>query len=429
MTVRAAAGRLISRSEILPRDRQLRGPVLEFLFFLASTSAFQVTRLLVNLVAAAVLLPAAYGTWGLMIVLLTYSQQGSLGIINGANLQIPILLGQGDHRKAAETEEVALAGAIVTGAIVGACAGCAIFALDNSWSSLALPLALAIALQQLYLFYQVSLRARLAFNNASVQQLALAALAPALGLPLLIAAGVSGLVLSQAAAFGVGALLVALAWRRNVRPIWRAGRTLELIVAGFPIMLTGLVYGALVSTDRWVILTISGEQSLGHYTLAATFSSGILFVAAVIAQQFYPRMAHELGRAGATRGLRKLGLQQSILAAAVVLPVAGLFIALSPWAIPTFFPKYRDAVAPLQILSIAYLLLTASGGFTNLLVAVGRAWEVLILQVVAVVVDVVLAVILLQSGAGTAGVALAALVGYSLMLLGAWALAWRATRG
>ena len=178
-----------------------------------------------------------------------------------------------------------------------------------------------------------------------------------------------------------------------------------------------------------VILTISGEQSLGHYTLAATLSSGILFVSAVIAQQFYPRMAHELGRTGATRRLRKLGFQQSILAAAVVLPVAGLLILLSPWAIPAFFPRYRDAVVPLQILSIAYLLLTASGGFTNLLVAVGRAWEVLILQAVAVVVDVVLAVILLQSGSGTGGVAIAALVAYSLMLLVAWALAWRATRG
>ena len=48
-----------------------RGLVREFVLFFASTTAYQVARLGINIVAAAVLPVAVYGAWGLVVVILT----------------------------------------------------------------------------------------------------------------------------------------------------------------------------------------------------------------------------------------------------------------------------------------------------------------------------------------------------------------------
>lgn len=273
----------------------------------------------------------------------------------------------------------------------------------------------------------MSLRGRLDLDQASVQQFVQAILVGAVGLPLLAWAGIQGLVASQVIAFGVGAAIVALVWRRDIRPQWDARKTRELMRDGLPIMMNGLIFGAMTTTDRWVILAVASAQTLGHYTLAATLASGLLFVSGIIGQQFYPRMAMAYGRARDARPLWRIALLQCALAGAMVAPVALVLVLGAPLVIPAFFPKYASAVMPMQLLTPDYFVVVIGGGFTNLLVTTGRSWQIVLLQLPIIVIDVLLSTLALRAGFGSTGVPLANLAGYSLMMAGAGWLAWRAT--
>jgi lipopolysaccharide exporter len=403
--------------------------VVEFGLFFLSSSAFQASRLAVNLIAASVLAPDAFGVWSLALVAMTYATYGNLGILSGANREIPLRLGAGSAQAADDIERAAFGWSTLAGVAMAVAATVAGVVVGGERPFLGLVLGIALLLQQVYLFYQVSLRARLAFNAASTQQALLAIAFPAIAIPLLLVAQVVGLITAQALAYGLGAVLAASLWRRALRPSLDRALARELIGIGFPIMLSGLAFAAATTVDRWVVLAVSGQYALGQYALASTVSSSLMFVTLVVAQQFYPRLAVQFGRAGASRSLRRMALSQSLTATAVIAPVAVGLIVLGPLILPTLFPAYVESVGALQVLSLGYLILGMASGFTNLLITVGLAWTLLVLQVATAIIGATLSVLALSAGLGLTGVALGTSVSFAGLLAGAAILAWRATDG
>lgn len=406
-----------------------RRSVHEFLFFLGATSAFQGSRLAVNLVAASVLPVADYGFWGLSLVLLTYTTYANMGILSGANRAIPILLGQGGDDKASRTEAVAFGGTLVSGVVGASLVMGVCISLPSPWPNVAVPLAAAVLAQQIHLFYQVSLRGRMEFDRASAQQLILSVVLLAAGLPLLRVAGVPGLLIGYAAVYFTGALVIGIAWRRSLRPAFAGAELLSLIGPGLPIMLAGLLFGILVSVDRWVIVSFLGDDALGQYTLASTLSSSVQLVFILLAQQFYPRMGRQVGRIGAHAIVIGTAHRHSLFSLLAVLPVAVTLIAISPIAVPMALPRYAASVPPLQVLAFGFAILALSSGYTNMLVAVGRYWHLLALHLVVLGAAVLLSVAAIHLGFGLIGVAIAATTSFALLTAGACVLAWSAVRG
>jgi O-antigen/teichoic acid export membrane protein len=402
------------------RTRALR----QFAFFLASTSAFQGSRLGLNLLAAALLPVAEYGRWGLTVVVLTYTTYANLGVLSAANRAIPILLGEGRSEEAKRMEGVAFAGSALFGAGAAIIALVLWQALPAPWKTIAIPLALAVFAQQLQLFYQVSLRARMEFDRASAQQLLLAVLILVVGLPLLLLAGVAGLVLAYATVYLAGSIAVQVAWRRPLRAQFALGEIISLIGPGLPIMLTGLLFGLLVTADRWVALTFLGEEGLGQYTLAATVSSSLLVVFTVLAQQFYPLIGREVGRLGKDAAVLRMAHGQGILSALTVAPFAVALILISPIAVPALLPQYAASVPALQVLAAGFAVLALSNGYTNMLVAVGRYWVLLLLHGVVLGFVVLAGVVAAQLGFGLLGIAWAAAAGFALLAAGSLGIAW-----
>jgi O-antigen/teichoic acid export membrane protein len=402
--------------------------IVEFAVFMASSAAFQASRLGVNLLAAALLDPASFGLWSIVVTVMTYTTYGNLGVTSGANRQIPLKLGGRQHNEASATEGAALAGALSAGGVLAALTLVAAAVVGGRWTGLALPVALAIGLQQIYLFYQVSLRARLDFNKASVHQGLLALGFPAIGVPLLVLVGLPGLALAQAIAYGVGSLIVAVAWRPSLRPVVDWHRIVALAGDGFPIMLSGLAFSALASIDRWVVLGWGGEELLGHYALASTLSGSMMFVSLLVAMQFYPRIAVRHGAGETGRELFGVAVRQSALSALLVLPIALVIIAGAPLAVPAFFPRYVEAIGALRVLAVGYVVLAAASGFTNLLVTIGRAWLNLLSQVAVTAFAAVATTGALRFGLGLDGVAGAMLLAFSVFVAISIALARLAIR-
>ena len=385
----------------------------EFAVFAASTAAFQASRLGTGLVAAKTLSPSDYGLWGLFIAVLSYSNFANLGILSGANRDLPIAVGAGDRGLSVRIERAAFGASIVTCCFV---ATASLLVLLPTWGILGLLIAAALGLQQLYLFYQVSLRARLNFNEASIQQFVLAVVFAATGLLLIRSLGVSGLMSAQLAAFSLACLLGALVWRRTLRPSFSPQEARSLLKTGFPIMAAGLLFAVFTTVDRWLVAVTLGAAALGQYTLAALLSSGALLAATVVAQQFYPRMAMLLGATGGSAGLYVLAVRQSTLIIAIVLPIGVAVAVVAPLIIPALLPSYAPSIGAIQVLAIAIVPLVAASGFTNMLVAIGRARAYLMLLLLGMCVEFAAATVSLAVGAGLVGIAGSALVGYSCFL-------------
>jgi O-antigen/teichoic acid export membrane protein len=395
--------------------------------FVGSSVAYQGSRLAVSLLGAAILAPATYGVWTVIVALLSYTTHGSLGILSGANRDIPIRLGRGDLAQAATLESAAFGwSALAGGTLALATLGLAVIA-GPPWHGVAVPLAVAVLAQQLYLFFQVSLRARLQFDAASVQQAVIAVGLPIVALPLVASLGLWGLVGAQAAAYGGGALLSAVVWRRAVHPSLERAAARDLAVVGLPIMASGLAFAAMTTVDRWALLAFGAAEDVGHYGLAGTIAAAVLFGSTVIAQHFYPRLAYEYGRGVTAAELRRFAGRHSLVAALIVGPVAIALLVLAPAVIPVTFPEYLPSVGALQGLAIAYLLLTLASGFTNLLVVVGRSSWLLAMTTATSVFAGLTAALAVATGTGPTVLAVLMAAWYGAFAIGAVVLAWRAT--
>jgi O-antigen/teichoic acid export membrane protein len=388
-----------------------------------STTAFQASRLGTSLVAAVLLPPDRYAEWGIALALLAYSVYFNLGLTSGLNRELPRLLGKGEVGEARALEQSALSGAGLTAFLSWPFV--AVLAVAGGLSpAMVVTIAVAAGAQQFYLFSQTSLRARLSFNRASLQQATLAVVFPAVAIPAVQVFGVAGLAIAQAMAFGVGA---AFAGRTLWQPEWSDLRRQigRLCTVGLPIMIGGLVFALLTTLDRWLVLVYLGDEATGQYTLAVLLSSAALLFSMVLAQQFYPRMALALGRGASPTQLLRMGLTQTAVSAAIVVPLVGALVLAAP-ELGRRMPDYAQSVDALRVLALGFVPLVASSGASNFLVVMGHPRRYLVVLVGAIATESIVAVQLV--GMGLLGIAVAAASAYAYLLVGTWILSIRLVR-
>ncbi len=379
-------------------------------FLTVGVGTFQGARLLVNLVAAGVLGPSGFGEWVVLTLILQYASVVTLGIPNGAGRDVPVRLGAGQSDAAAFVEDVSLGGTLIS-ALIGAVLAFGVTLVlagptDPDRLAIALLMGLAVATQQLYLLSQVLFRSRFAFRAMAAQMILSGVVVLVAGLGLL-RFGIVGLSASVVLANIVALVAAAAFLPRRPRACWDLPETRRLISVGMPIMLAGFAFIVLTTADRWLVLAFLGTESLGVYGLVGMVASGLLLIASVAGQQYFPRLAFAFGAGRGGEELatiaRKQGRTTALAIAAISVPtVAGAWVAVT-----LFLPAYRDALLPLTIASVGIVIYAASSGFGNLLNAVGHHRAYLALLVLAVAGDLVLATVMLMLGAGLPGVATA----------------------
>lgn len=372
------------------------------------------------MIAATLLAPDRYAEWGIALAILGYSVYSNLGLASGLNRELPRLLGEGRVEEAGDVERAALSGSLLT-AVLGWPLVAGLGLVGNLSPLMIVSIAVAAGVQQFYLFAQTALRARLRFNRASAQQIVLALAFPAVAVPMISLVGVAGLAIAQILAFAIGA---AFSGKALFRPDWSGvpGRLARLSRIGVPIMLGGLLFAVVTTLDRWLVLTYLGDEATGQYTLAALIGSGALLLSMVLAQQFYPRMAHALGGGASQRQLFRMGMMQTAAAVLLVGPLALALLVLAP-EIARIAPTYASSADALRVLAIGFLPLVASSGAANFLVVTGHPRRYLSVLVGAIGTEVLLASQLTEFG--LVGVALAAACAYGYLLLGASIMAIR----
>lgn len=384
---------------------------LDLPLFAAATFIDQAGRVVLNLLAAALLGPAVFGTWVVVSLVLQYANLLSLGIGQGAGREVPRRLGAGDEAGAAAVEDAAGGGTLLTAlaaAALAALLGPALLGPESSVTAVTW-LALAVLLQQIFLLEQVLYRSRLRFKAASLQ-LAAQGIATALVGALALAAdlGLEGLLIARVAIFGVAAAMAGRTLARIPKPSFNAARIRSLVAVGAPMLLAGFLVVALVTLDRWLVLALLGREATGVYGLVGLVVGSLVVLPTLVSQQFYPRLAGARGKGADARELERLARQQNALAGGLTL-VAAVVIGLGTVVlVPRFLPAYVGAVAPmLTVLGglVAFAFASANGNVLNLL---DRQRTYLAVQAMSLGFDVVAAVVFVRLGLGIWGVGLAA---------------------
>lgn len=204
----------------------------------------------------------------------------------------------------------------------------------------------------------------------------------------------------------------------NVSPRYRA----ELGEA-LPLMLINGAGITLTQVDLILIGAICAPREVGIYALAtrigqlvglAEYAVNAAFmpvVARLYAQEDLPRLQ---------RGAARVAGSGFLLASAVALPVA----ALAPQLVSLFGPSFEDAVTPLRLIAVSFLISAAAGLNGTILAMTGRTRAVLNGSAVALVSNVALNAVMIPlwqaNGAAVAWV-------LSVFIWNAW-LAWEVHR-
>ncbi len=378
-------------------------------------------RLVLSLAAAAVLGPAVFGTWVIAALLIQYGNLTSLGLGQGAGREIPRLLGAGDPA-VDRVEDVAVAGTIATALVAGLATvafGSAILGPHGSAVTVGL-LAVAVVLQQVFLLEQVLFRSRLRFRAAAVQLAAQGVAAPGVGIALLVGgAGIDGLLVARIAVFAVAALLAPRTLARIPRPAWDPAIARRLVGIGAPMLLAGFLLLALVTIDRWVVLTLLGREATGLYGLVGLAVSSLVLLPALISQQFYPRLAYARGEDASGARLGRIADEQSALAGALA-GAGALAVAVAALVgIPALLPAYEPTIRPILVALAGVVVYAWASASANVLNLLDRQRSLIAIQLGAIAIDVTFAVVAIRAGLGIDGVALAfttALVAYSVVV-------------
>ena len=395
---------------------------VELPLFAGATLIDQAGRLVLNLIAAALLGPAVFGTWVVVSLVLQYANLLSVGVGHGAGREVPRFLGAGDSAAAERAEDAATGGTIVSAVVAAGLAvllGPWLLGPEATVSTIGW-LALAVLLQQLFLLEQVLFRSRLRFRAASLQLAAQGVLAALVGGAALASGfGLDGLLIARVTVFAIAIALAGRTLARTPRPAFDPARVRALIVVGGPILLAGFLVVVLVTIDRWLVLVLLGREATGVYGLVGVVVGSMVVLPMLISQQFYPRLAHARGAGAGRHELHRLAAQQGALAGGLTAIAAAALALGTVVLVPRFLPAYGDAVRPMLIVLVGLVALAGASAYGNLLNLLDRQRTYLAIQVAALVVDIVGAVLLMAGGFGLIGVASAssgALVFYALLL-------------
>lgn len=135
----------------------------------------------------------------------------------------------------------------------------------------------------------------------------------------------------------------------------------DLVVSGFPIMLSGYLSGIMVIADRSVIAAFMTAEDLGHYALAGYLLSAVILIPQSFSLILYPKAAEAFGRTGKPQVLRKYIIVALLVNLSALLPL-GLFCYYFLESIVVhLFPNYIDGLKCAQITCFTAVLLSYSG--------------------------------------------------------------------
>lgn len=379
-----------------------------------STAVGQLVSGARSIVVASLLGPQQFGLWKSLQLLLAYSAWTDGGAARGLAREVPLLRGEGQPAERADVERAAWLltllptawvtfGVVLAGASVGGALGAGLIAFGP---------VLFTSRVALFLFEVAT--ANKAFGLRSRGVLALAVIDAAVAPPAAWWGGVEWFMASVALTNAVAIVYLSVGLRFSWRLSWKAAGIGRVVAVGFPIAVSGLIFGLTKTTDRLVIAAHMGTEAVGFYGLASiVFDLGVM-VPVLLGQVLLP---HAVERYGRERDPEALFEQARHLMRTVGRMLPFLLAAgwlLIPAVTRTLLPAYEPGIGAARILIWAPVFLAVHAVGFVVLVALRRLTVLIALHAGALLLAVASTVGAIRLGGGITGVAAAMVITYAV---------------
>jgi O-antigen/teichoic acid export membrane protein len=368
----------------------------------------QVTRFAKNVLLAGMLGPASFGLWNGLQVFITYAMNSHLGVLQAMARDIPMSRGAGSMEDIPRLATAAFSASLlfsVVGGIVTSLLALWMVSGETDTIVPALLLVPVVVVQMVFLYGQFFLRAMDEFVPLSRAFLISAPLELVITVAFTYALGLNGVLIGLALSQAIGAV-IALRTRRSFPLRFQIDRVAvsRLIRTGFPIVLTVLGYFVLTTIDRLIVISFSGSEALGYYSLGSLAITALGYIPIAVNQVMFPKFASRFGETGDAATLSGYLRIPALLTAhtmGFVLSASVLCLPLVTIVLPTFAPGIPAAA----ILLAGFYFVALTGAPANLMLTINRQGQYLMFLAGAIVLAIVLDIAALTSGRGIEGVA------------------------
>jgi O-antigen/teichoic acid export membrane protein len=362
----------------------------------------------VTLYAATILLPEEYGTYGLLILWLTYVNLVTPGINTAASREIPILLGKGQHEEALKVQNISLSVELIFTVLPAAAVIAAAFCYTEPvmrWGLLIIAVCfIAMRLSGLWA-NMVFVRER--FNTVALVSIIAAVVAPVVVLASLPWLKVYAMVLGAPVAFIISTVYYFTKGGIGFRFTFDRRETARLTKVGIVLQGLAVVVMAFHMADRTIIASTLSLEQLGLYVFATGFLTYGLSFFDDFARVLQPVLWRHAGTSESVykgfQDTRRIAVYLA-LGTGIVIPLAQLAFTLIATLITK---KYIDSIPIFNVLSYN-LYLMAIAIVPSLILnssLVNKQNLALIFYAIGLAVSIGLDILVVRLGYGVIGIA------------------------
>ena len=298
--------------------------------------------------------PEDLGTCESVFLVVAYFAFVPLGVFNGLSRNIAVLEGEGNHARAqkqvATSWAVAHAAACI-GLLVGL--GFVIYYWIREPNSFALLCAFALVVNLCLVSYSTLLQgfyagSRLYGKLGSTKMLGNSSAVITSWLPYLMGAPALLVRRLSVAAAPVLIKIVTKKDKYTSSPDFSYPEYRDLVMTGFPIMLSGYLSQILLVSDKSIIAVYLDKENLGYYALSAFLIMAIMQVPRSFTLVYYPKAAFAYGKTKNPKTIRKYLLLSLFSNLCALVPVCLLSYFLLDYIVQ-YFPKYQNGLTCAKI--------------------------------------------------------------------------------
>ncbi len=353
--------------------------------------------------------PYQMGIWSLLKVLQGYLSYLQLGVESAAVYRIPFYRGKGDTFSETETRNTAFTFMFMASLLSAIGLAVAAIVLRSHYSTEVivglLALALYMILQRLYSLYIVTLRAYRNFSILTKSLLFDAIVNLILVLLLVSEFKIYGLYITISILAILNTLFVSRLSGYKLEFKFAFRRFKELMGYGFPLLISGFLSEILATIDNVMIGAMLGVVFVGYYSIALMMKGCIYGLSNNLGIVTIPHMQEVYGKTGKVDDIKKFVTYSAESISYILTPLLGLVYFIVPFLVEKFLPKYVLGIPALQTLLLSTLFISCSTQTGQFLVTINRQLGLIVINIIAIVLNIGLNFYLIKTNHGINGVA------------------------
>ena len=304
--------------------------------------------------------PDLLGLWQSVSIITSYLSFTQLGIQSGLNINLPVLLGNGETSEAHSQIGTALFYALFLSVSIFVISCISIFILfyfQVGWLLILSIITLSIVFISgcLEIHYIATFRSAFAFDQLSKIYLLLGVFS-LFSVWLVYYFQYEGMLVYQIIlSFLKLGLLRYYAPYKNIIPKFQKYIFLKLLKPGIFLSLISQILKIVESMPRVLLLHFGGVLSVGLFNPALTIGSCVNIIPGQLAQFLQPQFGYKYGQTHCAKDMWQYLLIITLLAPLILLPILCIAWFAIPFVLEFFFPKYLESLWPIRIMLFGFL--------------------------------------------------------------------------